>query len=241
MLASCSAVIANTEHEAEFMSARGAVRIEVAGVGVDLPFFASPNGAGIRARYGIGDKPVVGFVGRPQASKGIIRLVEAMRIVWQWNPDVRFVCAGHGPAECSDVQVEAALNNLRSAEPDRFIRIGLFEAKDKPSLYDAFDVFVLPSTEESFGLAYLEAWACRKPVIGADIGSTRCVIDDKSDGLLVNPSDPADIAQKIIELLSDRSKRESMGSRGYAKAQARYSWPRVVDRVERLYRDLCAG
>ncbi len=241
MLASCSAVIANTQHEAEFISARGARRVEVAGVGVHLSSFTSADGAEIRARYGIGDKPVVGFVGRPQASKGIVQLAEAMKIVWRWNPDVRFVCAGHRSAEYKDVQVETVLEDLTLIEPERFIRIGQFEDKEKASLYDAFDIFVLPSTEESFGLAYLEAWACRKPVIGASIGSTRCVIADNIDGLLVDPVDPKDIATKIIELLSDRAKRERMGSKGYAKALARYSWPKVVDRVETLYRELCVG
>ena len=241
MLASCSAVVANTEHEAKFMWAHGARRVEVAGVGVHAAPFACRKGAEIRGRYSIGDRPVVGFVGRQQANKGVIQLVEAMRTVWEWNPDVRLVVAGHRSDEYQDMKVESAIERLSPSERQRFIRIDQFEDKDKASLYDAFDVFVLPSTGESFGLAYLEAWLCQKPVIGARIGSTQCVIEENVDGLLVDPMDPKDIASKIIELLSDSAKRESMGMKGYSKTLARYTWDKVVDRVETLYRDLHAA
>ena len=81
---------------------------------------------------------------------------------------------------------------------------------------------------------------CQKPVIGARIGSTQCVIEDGVDGLLVDPMDPKDIASKIVELLSDRDKREKMGMAGYSKTLERYIWDKVVDRVETLYRDLHA-
>jgi len=241
MLASCSGVIANTEHEAKFMLAHSARRTVVAGVGVHPEPFACRNGAATRARYSIGDRLVVGFVGRQQAEKGIIQLVEAMRIVWKWNPDVYLICAGHRSNEYQDIKVENAIQQLSCSERERFIRIEQFTDEEKASLYDAFDVFALPSTAESFGLAYLEAWLCKKPVIGARIGSTQCVIDENIDGLLVEPMDPKDLAGKIIELLSDRPKREMMGMKGYSKTLARYTWRNVIHRVEALYRDLCAA
>jgi glycosyltransferase involved in cell wall biosynthesis len=213
----------------------------VAGVGVHPEPFACRNGAAMRARYSIGDRLVVGFVGRQQAEKGIIQLVEAMRIVWKWNHDVYLICAGHRSNEYQDIKVENAIQQLSCSERERFIRIEQFTDEEKASLYDAFDVFALPSTAESFGLAYLEAWLCKKPVIGARIGSTQCVIDENIDGLLVEPMDPQDLACKIIELLSDRPKREMMGMKGYSKTLARYAWRNVIDRVEALYRDLCAA
>jgi phosphatidylinositol alpha-1,6-mannosyltransferase len=82
---------------------------------------------------------------------------------------------------------------------------------------------------------------CKKPVIGARIGSTQCVIEDGVDGLLVDPMAPQDIADKIVGLLSDRDKREKMGMAGYSKTLANYTWDKVVDRVEALYRDLHAA
>ena len=70
------------------------------------------------------------------------------------------------------------------------------------------------------GLSYLEAWMCQKPVIDARIGSTQCVIEDGVDGLLVDPKNPEDIGRAIIELLSDKNKRERMGRNGQVKTRA---------------------
>lgn len=241
MLASCSAVVANTAHEEKFIRMHGANRVEVVGVGIHPVLFARRNGGEIRARYALGNAPVVGFVGRQGVNKGVVQLVEAMEMVWQWNPEVRLVLAGHRSIEHQDIEIKTAIDRLSPSQRQRLIRIDQFEDGEKPSLYDAFDVFALPSTGESFGLAYLEAWMCQKPVIGARIGSTQCVIEDGVDGLLVDPTDPKDIANKIVELLSDREKREAMGMRGYSKTLAQYTWDKVVDRVEALYRDLHAS
>jgi glycosyltransferase involved in cell wall biosynthesis len=202
--------------------------------------FASRDGAAIRARYGIGNAPVVGFVGRQEANKGVVQLIHAMKIVWSWNVEVRLIIAGHQSTEHQGVAVQSALEQLTSSEKCRLIRINQFEEAEKPSLYDAFDVFALPSTEESFGIAYLEAWMCEKPVIGARIDSTQCVIDEGIDGLLVTPNDAGDLAKKIVELLLDRKKRESMGRNGYDKTISRFTWSKVTDKVEKLYLELIA-
>ena len=241
ILASSSAIVANTAHEEQFARAHGARRVEVGGVGVYPDGFASRNGATIRARYGIGSAPVVGFVGRQGVNKGVVQLVHAMKIVWRWNAEVRLIIAGHRSTDHQDLAVQSAIEQLTGSEQCRLIRISQFEEAEKPSLYDAFDVFALPSIGESFGLAYLEAWLCQKPVIGARIGSTQCVIDDGVDGLLVDPKSPEDLAEKIITMLSDRDKREKMGMTGYSKTLARYTWDKVVDRVETLYCDLHAA
>jgi glycosyltransferase involved in cell wall biosynthesis len=236
MLPNCDAIVVNTSHEGRFAQQRGAARVEVAGVGVYPGEFAERNGSEVRERHGLSRFPVVGFVGRQEAKKGILRLVEAMRTVWQWNPEVRLVLAGPGSADEKDLDV--LIKNLSTSQRQRIVNIGTFDDKDKASLFDAFDVFALPSTEESFGIAYLEAWACRKPVIGARIGPTQCVIDEGIDGLLVDPNDPEDIARALVTLLSNPDMRDQMGRRGHTKTMTQYTWERVIDRVERLYLDL---
>lgn len=238
MLAQCDAVITNTEFEADFARRRGASRVEAAGVGIDPKAFASKDGAAVRAKYLLGDLPVVGFVGRQAPNKGVCLILEAIRQVWKWNPEVRLLLAGPKPPEASPV--EALLRGFTQAEHDRIVRIHDFAEHEKASIFDAFDVLVLPSTAESFGLAYLEAWACGKPVIGARIGPTECVIEEGVDGLLVAPDDAAGLACKIIELLSDPAKRARMGRSGHDKTFARFTWDQVTDKVERLYRDLVA-
>ena len=105
-----------------------------------------------------------------------------------------------------------------------------------PALLDACDVLALPSVEESFGLVMIEAWACKKPVIGADIASTRCIIEPGVDGLTVKPFDAADLAAKLLELITDPEKRASFGERGQRKVLARYTWDRVTDAWETAFR-----
>ncbi|MBK5282799.1 MAG: glycosyltransferase family 4 protein [Nitrospiraceae bacterium] len=239
MLAQCDAVVANTEHEAEFIRERAATRVEVAGVGIHPELFECRSGIDIRARYSLGSGPVVGFVGKQIPAKGVTKLVEAMRRVWKWNHDVRLVIAGERD-HVSD-RMENLINGLSERERALIVRIDKFHERDKASIHDAFDVFALPSTEESFGIAYLEAWMCGKPVIGGRIGSTQCVIDEGVDGLLADPHDAEDIALRIMELLSDRDKRERMARNGRAKTLAHYTWDKVTDKVEALYRDLIAA
>ena len=77
---------------------------------------------------------------------------------------------------------------------------------------------------------------CGKPVIGADIASTRCIIDAGENGLLATPFDAADLAQKILELLSDAAKRAAFGTRGRTKVLERYTWEIVTDRWEATFR-----
>lgn len=239
MLAKCDAVVVNTSHEADFVRARAATRVEVAGVGVNPMSFDVYNGGEIRTRYGLGRRPVVGFVGRQAANKGAAKLLEAMKGVWKWNPEVRLVLAG--PRSHPHNEVETVIKGLTQIERERVVRIDDFLEMDKASIFDAFDVFVLPSIGESFGIAYLEAWLCKKPVIGARIGSTQCVINEGIDGLLVDPNDPEDISRKIIELLIDSDKRERMGRMGHAKSMAQFTWDKVTDKVEELYRELIAS
>ena len=234
MLAQCDAVVTNTSFEADYVRAHGAKQAIVAGVGIHPAAFANPQGHSIRKRYGLSSHPVVGFVGRQAANKGADKVVAAMKTVWAWNQQARVVLAGpRVPGKWED----ELLPSLTSEQRSRIIRIDEFEDKEKASIFAAFDVFVLPSIEESFGIAYLEAWMCGKPVIGSRIGSTACVINDREDGILADPHDPRDVGAKIIELLSDPDRRMRMGAQGRAKTLAHYTWDQVTTTVETVYRD----
>ena len=79
---------------------------------------------------------------------------------------------------------------------------------------------------------------CGKPVIGADIGPTRDVIHDGVDGVLVKPNDPAALAEHIIALLSDPVRREQMGQSGRNKTLTQFTWDRIIDKMEHVYREV---
>jgi glycosyltransferase involved in cell wall biosynthesis len=242
MLARCDALLANTKHEKLFIETRVPRDwgVHVIGPGVDPEAFADRDGSQIRVRYGIEGMPVVGYVGRMQPTKGVVRLLEAMKTVWRSDPRVHLLLAGRRfPASTQyDREFQHAMASLSASERSRVIHIDGFDEKEKPSIFDAMDVYAMPSIAESFGIAYLEAWMCGKPVVGSRIGSTRCVVDEGVDGLLVDPQDPRDIGSGILRLLADPRLRQQMGRAGYEKTRAKFTWDALTDHVERTYLDI---
>ena len=238
----CDAIITNTDHEKQFVEEHVSrqVRILVGGVGIDSDAFSGRDAEQIRTRYHMGTGPVVGYVGRMVASKGVAELIKAMRVVWRWHPDALLVLAGPPPRgkRRADRRVVQTLSGLSAAERAHVLLLGEFHERDKASLFESFDVFAMPSTGESFGIAYLEAWMCRKPVIGASVGSTPSVIRDGVDGFLVDPNDPRQIGQAIVRLLNDPAERARLGQAGHVRTMAEFTWERVVDRIEGLYEEL---
>ena len=80
-----------------------------------------------------------------------------------------------------------------------------------------------------------------KPVIVADIPGVREIIEDGRDGLLADPVNPRDLAEKIRRLLSDPKARQTMGARGREKVLESFSIERVTDRIEAVYRAILDG
>ena len=238
LLQQFDAVVALTDHERAFMLPF-TNRARTIGVGVDETAFLNADGHAVRSRYGIGAAPLVGYIGRMASYKGIDTLIRSMKEVWPLVPDARLLVAG-GAASRSHPPLgfpSPALESLSPVERSRVIITGSFSDEEKASLFDSLDVFAMPSRAESFGIAYLEAWLRRKPVIGARLGSTECIIDHGTDGELVPTDDAHELAASILRLLEDRERRVRLGSAGYAKTIARFTWDKVTDAVERLYRD----
>lgn len=244
MIAGSDAILANTEHEARFCESRGypAERVHVCGAGIDPAAFSRPDGQRLRARHGLGEGPVVGYVGRMQDDKGVPVLVEAMRRVWKSDPRARLLLAGRAqPAGTRDERTfRAALGGLEPAERARVVHIDGFPADDKASIFDACDVYAMPSISDSFGVTFLEAWISGRPVIGARIPAVECVIEHGVDGLLVEPRNASVLADAILALLANPGRREAMGAAGREKTLARFTWDRVTDRVEAAYRTTVA-
>jgi glycosyltransferase involved in cell wall biosynthesis len=113
-----------------------------------------------------------------------------------------------------------------------------FPEAQKPALLAATDIFVLPSAEESFGIALVEAWAAGLPVIGADRGAIASVIAEGQDGLLFDYPQAASLAQAIITLLDNPAQRVLLGQNGLQKVRSRYTWQAVAGQVRAVYERL---
>ncbi len=90
----CTTAIVLTDAEQEFVRAKGVPSAVVAGGGVEPSRFQQRDGAAVKARYNLGNRQVVGFIGRQDSLKGVPTLVEAMRIVWQNAPETVLLIAG---------------------------------------------------------------------------------------------------------------------------------------------------
>ena len=106
------------------------------------------------------------------------------------------------------------------------------------SAYPACDVFVLPSEYEAFGLVLLEAMSCEKPCVATNVGGVPEVVEDGKTGLLVEYGNPVALASAIIKLLGDEEKRRSMGMAGRKRVIENFTWPKIVDKIEGVYREL---
>jgi glycosyltransferase involved in cell wall biosynthesis len=98
------------------------------------------------------------------------------------------------------------------------------------------DVFLLTSTEESFGLSALEALSCGVPVVATDVGGVSEVVRDGETGLLTPRDDMAACAVKLAELLFDSERARAMGRAARLDVERRFSRDGVVSRYEALYR-----
>ena len=226
------AMVALTEHERAFIrrQSNGDRPVYVVGAGVDPSAFTEPHGDRIRNRYGLQGRPVVGYIGRLQREKGVARLLAAMEMLWSANDGIRLLLAGE-----ADPEMARLLDDLSPISRSRIVLTGAFREEDKASLLDAVDVFVMPSLAESFGIAYLEAWLCHRPVIGSRTGAVACVIQDGVDGLLVDPEDVSSLATAIQSLLSDEKQRRRFAEAGYKKTLTMFTTDRISDQIENVY------
>ncbi len=226
LYARADAVMALTYAEKEVLMQVGVPeeRVHVIGHGPVLETQAKPGR--FLQEYDMGS-PIVLFLGQHYPYKGYKELLEAAKIVWEKIPGTHFVFIG--PAVGQSEQVFKAVSD------QRVHRLGTISLQEKTDALAACSLLCVPSTQESFGGVYAEAWCFRKPVIGCKIPAVSEVIADGVDGYLVE-QEPKAIAERIIFLLENESVTLQMGTAGKKKVEEKYTWPRIAERVEMVYK-----
>lgn len=227
------AYIANTSYEKERLVQMGinANKITVIGTGInpETLFAADSDIAAFKKTHGIDENDIVlGFVGRLKPGKGVDILLDAIEQIMQTHPQVKLILAGSATEFVSVIQDRIRTKALP------VILLADFDENLKPILFHVMDMLVLPSTGESFGIVFLEAWACKKPVIGAGIGAVSTLIDDTKDGLLFTPGNTTSLIHAITQLVQNSPLRKQLGQAGYEKLMRLYTWPVIA----KAYRDL---
>ena len=107
--------------------------------------------------------------------------------------------------------------------------------------YSACEIFAMPSRGEGFGLVYLEAMACGKPVIGGSHGGAPEVIEDGKTGFLVQHGDAAQLASALQTLLANPAFGREMGARGRERVEKEFHFQTFAKSLKHILRDLCAS
>jgi len=224
------AVVALTHQEKERLIRLGVERSRAHVIPVGPLIAQHADGTEFREKHGISG-PMVLFVGRHERYKGYLELLSATELVWERFPNTHFVWVGPSDAE--------ARRHFDTRQDSRVRYLGIIDLQEKSDALAACDILCVPSTEESLGMVYLEAWLCAKPVIACDIPAVRELVASGEDsiGILVE-QDSKQIAEAICHLIGHPSLRKRMGEKGRAKVAAQYSWNGIVSKMERLYSQL---
>jgi glycosyltransferase involved in cell wall biosynthesis len=239
MLPAFDQVVALTEAEAVDAGALWArygvpldpAQISVVPNGVDPATLADrPDQSVARARWNLGDGPVVLFMGRLTERKGVGLLVNAFKDVVRDFQRARLLIVG--PDEGAGASVRAAVRQLGLSE--QIIFAGMLSGRDRLSAYAAADVFALPAVGEGFSIAALEALACGVPAVL----SPECNFSEVAEegaGLIVQRT-RGEWARSISGLLGDSPRLSRMGACGRELVSRRYTWTRISARMDAAYR-----
>lgn len=238
-------VIANSAYTARsVLAAAPRAQVEVVHNAVDLSRWDPGRIDREAARARLGAPPgrlLLGVVAQLSPWKGQDVAIEALRQIRAAGVDAQLLLVGSAKfvARATRFDNEAYLDGLhalvaRDGLEDRVSWLG--ERDDVPELVRALDILLLPSWEEPFGRALIEAMALEVPVIATKIGGPVEIVEDGREGLLLAPRDAAAWAQAVLGLAADPARRAAMGRAGRARVQEQFTLARHVEETLGVYR-----
>jgi phosphatidylinositol alpha-1,6-mannosyltransferase len=221
------------------LSAAAVARMVRLSPGVDTGAFRpGAGGAAVRARFGLGDRPVVVCVSRMVPRKGQDTLIRAWPLVLAavGRPAPVLMLTGDGPYRGKLGRMVSRLHLT-----DSVIFTGLVPRADLPGYFDAGDVFAMPCRTrrlgldvEGLGIVYLEASAAGLPVIGGDSGGAPDAILAGETGYVVPGRAVGAVADALIKLLADPAAAAAAGGKGMAWVDREWRWDLVADRLRQI-------
>ncbi|BFU46113.1 glycosyltransferase family 4 protein [Krasilnikovia sp. MM14-A1004] len=205
------------------------------GVDVDA-FHPDVDGAAVRARYGLADRPVIVCVSRLVPRKGQDALIRALPGVRRRVPGAALLLGSGGPYR----KTLERLAREHGVESD-VVFTGSVPWAELPTLFAAGDVYAMPCRTraagldvEGLGIVYLEASATGLPVVGGDSGGAPDAVRDGETGYVVGGRDLDALTERLVELLSDPARARAMGAAGRAWVEREWRWEQQADRMAAL-------
>jgi glycosyltransferase involved in cell wall biosynthesis len=179
---------------------------------------------------------IIGSIGRLHPQKGFDILLESFKLISKQIPNLMLEIIGDGILH-NDLQNQAKRLNIT----DRVRFVGCMPHRAVLQKLSQWDLYIVSSLWEGFGIAIIEAMAKEKAVVATNVEGIAEVVDDGVTGLLVPPKSPIALARKITELLSDTTKGLEMGKAGKEKVLNQFSIERFVEKTRNIYDSLLLG
>lgn len=209
-------------------------RIRVLENGVDTERFSNSDGETARARAALGlplNSTIVGSVGRLVPIKNHVTLLRGVETLVSKGLEICVALAGDGSEMSS-------LKSLVANSPVLAGRVHfLGDTRDVPQVLRSLDIFVLPSLSEGMSNTLLEAMSSGLPVVASRVGGNRELLEDSGVGLLFEPRNISELAEKLATLL-DESTRKRLGAAARSHVLSNYSLENMMRRYRDLYREL---
>ena len=170
----------------------------------------------------------VGTVARLAPQKGVEHFIHAAALVKKKYRSAKFVIVGDGPFR---YWLETMAQQYGVKDCIEFTGF----RPDPLSIAAGFDVFVMTSMRETFGMALVEAMSLGVPAVASNVGGIPEIVDGSTTGLLAEPGDPEDIAKKICLLLKDKELAAQIGQAGCESVRSRFTSDRMLDEIQHVY------
>ncbi len=212
-------------------------KINVMPNGVDIRLFGGEYDAkAVRAEWGVGDAPVISFVGGFQPWHGLDNLVESFATVVKQVPAAKLMLVGDGPIRA---ELEQKIAECGVAEST--IITGLLPQERVPELLSIADIAVIPypklSQELWFSpLKLYEYMAAGKAIVASSAGQIAEVLVNGRNGLLVESGNIPEFTQAVLSLLKNPEKRQELGETARQQAMAHHSWEQYIRQLEMIYK-----
>lgn len=217
-------------------------KIGISPNGVDLTLFGDPppRDDALAAELGLGEGPVIGFIGSFYDYEGLDDLIAAMPMLRERHPAAQMLLVGGGPMDAS-LREQAA----NSPASDAIIFTGRVPHSEVELYYSLVDVLAYPRkksrlTDLVTPLKPLEAMAQERIVAASDVGGHRELIEDGVTGLLFPPDDPAGLAASLARFIDDEPRWPAIRAAGRRHVADKHDWARNIDRYRAVYQKLLA-
>jgi len=190
-------------------------------------------------KHNLQNKKIIFSVSRLVKRKNFGIIIEILNEIIHEIPNIIYVIGGTGKMKDKWEKI-AIKNNI-----EKYVKfVGYIPENDLPKYYSMCDVFIMPSIEiekagevEGFGITFLEANACGKPVIGSKSGGIGDAIIDGETGILVNPNNPKEIKDSILKILKNPIYAHKLGENGRIRIEKELSWKIIAEKINGELRD----